>query len=95
MEIVAGDALKRALEEVPGWSVTGGGLTRVFRFGSFVEAIAFVNRAADIAEELGHHPDLDIRYDNVRAFLVTHDAGGITNKDFAVASRLSQLLQLE
>ena len=47
----------------------------------------FVNRVADAAETAGHHPDIDIRYNRVRLSLVTHDAGGLTEKDFALAAQ--------
>jgi len=90
MAILSDDALRRALEGVPGWSVAKDGLTRTFRFASFGEAITFVNRTAEIAEELVHHPDLDIRYDKVRVAVTTHDAGGLTELDFRLASRLDQ-----
>lgn len=92
MKLLEGDALERALDTAPGWSMTADGLTRTFRFGSFVEAIGFVTRAAAIAEEMGHHPDLDIRYDRVRVAVLTHDAGGVTELDFRLASRLEQVV---
>ncbi len=72
-----------------GWQLGIGGesreLVREFVFADFVAAIAFVNRLAAAAESAGHHPDIDIRYNRVRVALVTHDAGGITQKDVALA----------
>ena len=53
---------------------------------TFPDAIAFVNNVADLAEGAGHHPDIDIRYNRVRLALVTHDAGGLTSKDFDLAA---------
>jgi 4a-hydroxytetrahydrobiopterin dehydratase len=73
----------------PYWVLAEGKLTREWRFKDFVAAMAFVNRVAGIAEEAGHHPDIDIRYNRVRLGLVTHDAGGVTERDAAMASRLS------
>jgi len=52
--------------------------------------MTFVNKIAEVAESVGHHPDIDIRYNKVRLGLVTHDAGGITAKDVEMAGRLSQ-----
>jgi len=73
----------------PGWVLAEGKLIREWRFKDFVAAMAFVNRVAGIAEEAGHHPDIDIRYNQVRLGLVTHDAGGVTERDAAMASLLS------
>jgi len=53
-----------------------------------VRAIAFVNRVADAAEAANHHPDIDIRYNKVTIALTTHDEGGISDKDVALAERL-------
>ena len=64
-------------------------LVRFWTFNGFVEAIAFVNRVADLAEQAGHHPDIDIRYNRVKLALVSHDAGGITARDAQMAARLS------
>ena len=57
-------------------------------FERFVDAIEFVNIVAEIAESAGHHPDIDVRYTSVKLVLVTHDAGGLTGKDFDVAKRI-------
>jgi 4a-hydroxytetrahydrobiopterin dehydratase len=54
-----------------------------------VQAMTFVNRVADLAEQAGHHPDIDIRYNRVKLALVSHDAGGITARDATMARRLS------
>jgi 4a-hydroxytetrahydrobiopterin dehydratase len=54
--------------------------------------MAFVNRVAEIAEAAGHHPDIDVRYNHVLLGLVSHDAGGITTRDAAMASQLSKAL---
>jgi 4a-hydroxytetrahydrobiopterin dehydratase len=72
---------------LPQWSVASGKLVRTFAFSDFRAALAFVNQVADLAEEAGHHPDIDIRYNKVRLSLVTHDAGGLTDKDFELAAK--------
>ncbi len=82
-----------ALQDIPEWRVEHGKLVRVWTFADFVQAMTFVNRVAEIAEEAGHHPDIDMRYSRVTLGLVTHDAGGITEKDLAMARRLSEILR--
>lgn len=76
---------------VPAWRVESGELTRTFGFADFRAALAFVNRVGEIAEQAGHHPDIDIRYSRVRLALVSHDAGGLTEKDFALAATIDAL----
>ena len=68
------------LSALPGWQIEKGELTRTFTLKDFVAALDFVNQVGALAEEAGHHPDIDIRYNRVRLALVTHDAGGLTRK---------------
>jgi 4a-hydroxytetrahydrobiopterin dehydratase len=84
--------LEHALRDAPGWSLAGGKLQREWEFEDFVAAMKFVNRVAEIAEDAGHHPDIDIRYNRIKLGLVTHDAGGITALDAAMAARLGREL---
>jgi len=74
------------LAAVPRWTVKSGELVRTFEFKDFRASLAFVNKVGDAAERAGHHPDIDIRYNKVRLALVSHDAGGITTKDFDLAA---------
>lgn len=76
-----------ALATVPGWSRRRQALQRTFEFRDFVTAIRFVNAVARAAEKAGHHPDLDIRWNRVTLTLTTHDAGGLTARDFELARR--------
>ncbi len=76
------------LEREPKWRFAQGELQREWTFAGFAEAIAFVNRVAALAEDAGHHPNIDIRYNKVRLALVTHDAGGVTGKDADMAKIL-------
>ena len=78
------------LAAVPAWQVLDGQLVRTFTFQDFVGALRFVNRVADLAEAASHHPDIDIRYNRVRLALTTHDAGGLTGKDFELAAAADQ-----
>ncbi len=80
------------LATLPGWQIAAGELVRTFQFEDFLAAMRFVNRVAELAEEAGHHPDIDIRYNRVRLALVTHDAGGLTSRDFDLAGRADKAI---
>lgn len=71
------------------WQREGGEIVRTFQFADFRAALAFVNKVGDLAESAGHHPDIDIRYNKVRLALTTHDAGGLSAKDFDLAGKIS------
>jgi 4a-hydroxytetrahydrobiopterin dehydratase len=92
MAALSPDEIKASLALLPAWSVEQGELVRQFEFKDFLGSIAFVNSVAQLAEAAGHHPDIDIRYNKVRLALVTHDAGGITSKDFELAARAGELV---
>jgi 4a-hydroxytetrahydrobiopterin dehydratase len=68
------------------WTQSGGVIQRTFAFPDFVKAMAFVNRVAEEAERVQHHPDIMVRYSKVSLALSTHDAGGITQKDMNFAA---------
>lgn len=86
------EEIERGLSSIPGWQLDGGALTRTFDFSDFREAMSFVNAVAAVAEKAGHHPDIDIRYNKVRLALSSHDAGGITERDFALAAEIGGVL---
>ncbi len=73
------------LADLPQWSLNGDALQRTFRFDDFNGSMVFVNRISDLAEEMHHHPDILIRYTTVTLTLTTHDAGGLTDRDFVFA----------
>lgn len=80
------------LKQLPSdWRLQGQKLICLKKFKGFVEAVAFVDRLVAPAEAAGHHPDLEISYNKVTIALTTHDAGGLTEKDFELAIALSQL----
>lgn len=79
------------LNTVPSWRHEGNEIARTFQFPDFRAALAFVNKAGELAEAAGHHPDIDIRYNKVRLALTTHDAGGLTAKDFDLAVKLNSV----
>jgi 4a-hydroxytetrahydrobiopterin dehydratase len=78
-------------EGLSGWTVMGKELHSTRKFKNFVEAIAFVSSLVEPAEAAGHHPDLSISYNKVTISLTTHDVGGLTAKDFALAQQISRL----
>lgn len=83
--------VQRALGGLPGWARRDEALTKTFTFPRFSDGIAFVRAMAAAADEMDHHPDIDIRYTKVTATLSTHSAGGITTLDLQLAERIEAL----
>lgn len=79
-----------ALSTLPEWSRTGEIISRTFVFKDFPAAMKFVNNVAELAEQAQHHPDIDVRWNKVTLALTTHDAGGLTEKDFELARQIDQ-----
>jgi 4a-hydroxytetrahydrobiopterin dehydratase len=79
------DDVATALDALPGWTGNVDVIQKTYRFPGFVEAVAFVNRVAEIAQAADHHPDIDIRFAKVTLRLTTHDSGGVTANDVALA----------
>lgn len=77
--------IAQGLAGLPGWARAGDAITRTFTFAGFPEAVSFVQRMVAPAEAMGHHPDVDVRYARVVVTLTTHDSGGVTASDFALA----------
>ncbi|MCB9859111.1 MAG: 4a-hydroxytetrahydrobiopterin dehydratase [Phycisphaeraceae bacterium] len=88
-------AIQSALDERADWDEISGVIRRTYAFDDFVQAMVFVNRIADEAERVQHHPDILIRYNKVTLSLSTHDANGITMKDFAFADAADKLNEFE
>jgi 4a-hydroxytetrahydrobiopterin dehydratase len=85
------DEVAARLTGLPGWSLVGGKLRREFRFADFVTAFGFMTRAALVAEAMNHHPEWFNVYGRVDVDLTTHDAGGISELDFTLATALNRL----
>jgi len=83
--------VKAALVRIPDWKNSGAVLRRTYAFKDFIAAVQFVNRVAMAAEKAWHHPDIDIRWNKVVLSLTTHDAGGLTKKDFVLARQFDRL----
>lgn len=80
-----------ALGGISGWARAGGTITKTFTFPAFLDGIRWVQQVAAAAEQLDHHPDLDIRYTKITATLSTHSAGGLTRLDFDLAKAMDAL----
>lgn len=83
--------IQEQASQLEGWTVEGKELRLNRKFKDFVQAIAFVNKIVEPAEAAGHHPDLEISYNKVKVTLTTHDAGGLTSKDFELAQVISKI----
>jgi 4a-hydroxytetrahydrobiopterin dehydratase len=83
--------IKLHLHAVPNWSKRAQTIFRTFKFEGFLKGIEFVNRIAKRAQKLNHHPDIDIRFNQVTLTLTTHDEGGITEKDFTLAKQCDEV----
>ncbi|MDB9527651.1 4a-hydroxytetrahydrobiopterin dehydratase [Oscillatoria sp. CS-180] len=83
--------IQNQIAELDGWSLNGKTIETTKTFDGFPSAIAFVNTLVEPAEAAGHHPDLTISYNKVTICLTTHDAGGLTQKDFDLATQIDQL----
>ena len=82
------DEIPARLGALQGWEREGNWIRKEYRFPDFAGAMEFVNHVARMAEEIDHHPDIDIRYDRVRLMTSTHSSGGLTEMDFDLARRI-------
>ena len=90
-DVIPSADLADCLARCPAWELEGREITRTFEFTSFPGAIDFVNAVAGVAEDAGHHPDIDIRYARITLRLTTHSKGALTGADFEVAERIDNL----
>ena len=86
------EAVTRALADLPLWSGDADGLRRTVELPSFRDAVAAIVAIADVAEEMDHHPDVDLRWRTLRLVLVSHSAGGVSELDLELARRIDALL---
>ena len=91
MATMSDTEVKAALADLPGWELAGSDIVREYKFADFVAAIAFVNQLADKAEAANHHPDIDIRWNEVTLRLTTHSEGKLTDKDRELADLIDKL----
>jgi 4a-hydroxytetrahydrobiopterin dehydratase len=79
-------------QQVPGWALKDKAIEREYKFKDFRQAMAFVNRVAEIAHVQDHHPDIFVSYNRVRLTLSTHKIGGLSRNDFIVAARIDGII---
>jgi 4a-hydroxytetrahydrobiopterin dehydratase len=91
MGLLNASDLRNQLASHPAWNIDRQSLVRQFVFPDFSKALEFVNKVGAEAEVMGHHPDIEIHYNKVRLSLVSHDAGGLTNRDFKLAAAIDNL----
>jgi 4a-hydroxytetrahydrobiopterin dehydratase len=90
--VLSADAVQQRLAQVPEWKVVEGHhLARSYKFPDFAKALEFVNRVGAVAEKQGHHPDIHFTWGKADIETWTHDAGGITEKDFQLAAEINKL----
>lgn len=83
--------IERSLSELDGWERAGEAIRKEFKRDDFVGSVEFVRALADPAEDMGHHPDLEISWDTVTVTITTHSEGGLTSNDFELARRIDAL----
>ena len=91
MPPLAEERANELLKQIPEWEIKNGHVFRQFKFKNFKEAIAFVNKVAEIAEQEGHHPNISINYNKVAIELWTHAINGLSENDFILAAKISNI----
>jgi 4a-hydroxytetrahydrobiopterin dehydratase len=91
MALLSDAEIETRIAELPGWQRDGEAISKTFEQGDFVGSVGFVDRIVGPAEEMGHHPDLEISWDEVKVTLSTHSEGGLTAADFELAAKIEQL----
>ena len=85
------EEIEQRLGELDGWERAGDAIERTFKLDDFKGSVDFVNRLTPIAEEMNHHPDLAISWNQVTVTITTHSEGGLTANDFELARRIATL----
>lgn len=83
--------IRSALQTLPGWDVRGNAIERVLQFPDFAGAMVLVNKVAAAAEAANHHPDILINYNKVTLTLISHDSGGVTQRDIRMAGKINEV----
>ena len=84
------DQISEKLKTLPGWEHKGEAIAKQYTFKTFMDGIRFLNRIAELAEKMDHHPDVTINYRKITFSLSTHDQGGITEKDFKLGETIER-----
>ncbi|MDJ0345688.1 4a-hydroxytetrahydrobiopterin dehydratase [Streptomyces sp. H10-C2] len=92
MGVLSDEEITAKLEALPGWERSGDEITRTFRTGRYHGGVALIVHVADISRLIGHHADIDLRWETVRFGITTHDAGNrLTSSDFSLAARIDDI----
>lgn len=91
-EVISDEAIAAALATMDGWQAGAGEIVRTVEMASFPAAIEVVVRVAEVAEEMDHHPDIDIRWRRLTFHCSTHSAGGVTERDLRLARRINEIV---
>jgi 4a-hydroxytetrahydrobiopterin dehydratase len=89
---MSGHEVEASLQELPGWGLKDGKLHRQLKFKNFIQAFGFMAQAAIVAERMNHHPEWSNVYSRVAIDLITHEAGGISQRDFELAQEMNSIL---
>jgi 4a-hydroxytetrahydrobiopterin dehydratase len=89
--LLSDDQVAAELGKLDGWSVRGKSIVRKFEFGNFADALAFINKAGEIADAADHHPDIRLGWGYAEFEITTHDRGGVTDVDFALAKKIDEI----
>jgi 4a-hydroxytetrahydrobiopterin dehydratase len=90
MALLNEEEIRDRLKQLRGWERAGKEIRKVYAFKSFAEGMAFANRVAKAADAADHHPDMLIQYGRVTLTLTSHDAGGLTERDFRLARQIDE-----
>jgi 4a-hydroxytetrahydrobiopterin dehydratase len=85
------EEVSRALAQVEGWKIDKNKIKKKLKFSNFAEALSFVNRVGEIAESMDHHPDIKFGWGYAKISTTTHDRGGVTDVDLALASKIDAI----
>ena len=91
MPLLSDEEIAARLESLSGWEQEGNSIRKRFDLGDFKGSVGFVNRLTPVAEEMNHHPDLEISWSKVTVSITTHSEGGLTRDDFELAGRIDAL----
>lgn len=88
MELLDDQAIQTRLADLDGWERDGDAITKTFELDDFVGSVEFIKRLVEPAEDMNHHPDLSVSWNEVTVSITTHAAGGLTENDFELAKRI-------
>jgi 4a-hydroxytetrahydrobiopterin dehydratase len=91
MALLSDDEIRDRLENLDGWQREGDAIRKQFELQDFKGSVDFVNRLTPVAEDMNHHPDLEISWNKVTVRISTHSEGGLTGNDFELASKIDSL----